>query len=1812
MKEGNAILISLLLVLMTAAPVVADSLHPNAQSATNDDVLSIDAYVTTKFTSVGDSIELFALTQGHSGTPESTNTVVTAQVLHYPENDPIGIITQGELPSNPVVVDNVVLTPSGVHENDSTIMVWAGDYTVPLDALGGVYGASITVEESGLQATDNPTQLPEKIVSEIEGVLKTVDTTWDTANPTMDMKAVFDNLNASGDGLAGGWAEFVEDATAQPGLGDSAQLWNNMISAGYNNPSYEMEDGAQFLEALMEFLESDDLDAGMAFLTGLFVYGNEFPLPRTVNDFGPMMEYVGTFDPIENFTRFSGTENFSAAYDAMLGSDEWDALSDALDNLSNNEMVFQSFQTVLRNMALLSVSAHPDALIAGFEAWVEPLAGGDYENMTPFQKLVVSWSEMDVTVSDLDGDDFPDEVIWEYELLLNTSEGLQWQAKMDASYPHVSDGFDDFNGFDVELLTILRDTVEDPAWEQVGDAVNEFTSWAANFTVDRELEWEYNHDQNDDEGDGDSEDEGSEQDSFQYVVFDDLHPIQTTLLNKHVLDLGFELSINGPWNSHSDYPNDFNMTVTDSSGQETNVVLSQESDGSDHYLGRFTASSLGIETYTFSQPLENYRPACADDGCTIENSRLDIRSLRPAPAGDVAVEVNDELFIVSAIGVLVNQSETTVVGQPYVVESTTYDAAMGALDAAELDSAILRISPGLGESAVSTLSPEGSLEISSGTPSNLEAVYSGSDVDGQLSVTIEPRQEDKEGDDMVDDMGSFQGEVTVEGTANGWDASSALANQISLSSRGVALITTSGTTPDGLEFRFRNEMPLPSSPGCTISSGSGSSTDVYLGFSVQDYYYQDDDTGRVSFDRTNLVSLSIDWGDGATTSVTTGHSDDDGRENYGEQHAYAASAPGGSSTYTIEINYEFENAINYVHRFVFKENHGFEQYDDDGNPYHQDFISTNEEWRYCELNSPDQDATPSAPIINEFVTNGPFEVMTQTIGASDEDGKSNLSVVPPHTGAYVSVVQAKHVRSSDGATLTGVGLNFGIATSGAVDVSGMDVLGYFSGLPVYAANGTDSTRSIQIQTHGINDRHQTSVGSLPLDLSVPFPDMDEAWNTEGSVEEIQFNPGETSRTVQLNITAPLSLIGVVSVRADANWETSTSDSLTPLAVHFGLVLNNPEHLDLTGPLGPGQTTNVALDGSLDPATRMLAVASPSHGFDPSTIDFSTITEAFSTELLRPATDWPGTEHEVSKVCEELELDIRNGYDADEEHTFLHFRITHESDSGRYDRTPHTINTNTARLIETSNGRVVPQHSTTTSTDEMGPGNTVYVVYNASGVGEEGEYEFSTGSHGLNSSMVLESHGHGSLEVRDERERCEGDDRFDDASVVADLFDEYFTRFSTIAWGQGTSADLNLPHLSSPLSDYTVIGVAQQGSGNEAQMVAAFNFISSQVNPEPPEMENLSLVFTPSEPAPGDVVLLTITDESNNPVEGLSIILTQNNTTMASLISSETGQASFQIPLGETKISVSGGQYNPFEMVIVVSEDQSEDDTSLPGDADGDGYGDSLDAFPNDENEWLDTDGDGVGNNADDDDDGDGLTDIEEYLYSPNTDPLDADSDGDGYCDGAVDVEPHCLSGDAFPTDSSAWNDTDGDGLPDDVVGVSSLNLPEDQDDDNDGWSDEEEADCGTDSLDATSTPSDANNNGVCDVLDGDDSIPADEQPQAQDDDSTGDDTPSGDSSQSTTSMIVAGAGIGLLILVALSVLVFLRSRGRTSGMDDAEFAKEEMMFEEFAREASSPPSRPPHNAVGEMYDGYEAIEFPKDSGRWFYRDPQTGQWMEWT
>ncbi len=68
------------------------------------------------------------------------------------------------------------------------------------------------------------------------------------------------------------------------------------------------------------------------------------------------------------------------------------------------------------------------------------------------------------------------------------------------------------------------------------------------------------------------------------------------------------------------------------------------------------------------------------------------------------------------------------------------------------------------------------------------------------------------------------------------------------------------------------------------------------------------------------------------------------------------------------------------------------------------------------------------------------------------------------------------------------------------------------------------------------------------------------------------------------------------------------------------------------------------------------------------------------------------------------------------------------------------------------------------------------------------------------------------------------------------------------------------------------------------------------------------------------------------------------------------------------------------------------------DSDGDGTVDCLDAFPDNPDEWLDTDHDGIGNNSDPDDDGDGMTDVWENKYglNPLVDDSNEDTDGDGW------------------------------------------------------------------------------------------------------------------------------------------------------------------------------------------------------------------------
>jgi len=155
--------------------------------------------------------------------------------------------------------------------------------------------------------------------------------------------------------------------------------------------------------------------------------------------------------------------------------------------------------------------------------------------------------------------------------------------------------------------------------------------------------------------------------------------------------------------------------------------------------------------------------------------------------------------------------------------------------------------------------------------------------------------------------------------------------------------------------------------------------------------------------------------------------------------------------------------------------------------------------------------------------------------------------------------------------------------------------------------------------------------------------------------------------------------------------------------------------------------------------------------------------------------------------------------------------------------------------------------------------------------------------------------------------------------------------------------------------------------------------------------------------------------------------------------------------------------------------------SLDDDRDGDGVPNTLDVYPNDNTEWLNTDGDQLGNNADLDDDNDGISD--EYEIELRTDPLDendtpSDIDSDGIPDSLDDDKdgdgvPNTL--DVFPEDGTEWLDLDGDGEGDN----------KDLDRDGDGISNIYEEQLGTDPNNAASTPPDFDSDNIPDALDDD-------------------------------------------------------------------------------------------------------------------------------
>ncbi|SVD62853.1 uncharacterized protein METZ01_LOCUS415707, partial [marine metagenome] len=229
----------------------------------------------------------------------------------------------------------------------------------------------------------------------------------------------------------------------------------------------------------------------------------------------------------------------------------------------------------------------------------------------------------------------------------------------------------------------------------------------------------------------------------------------------------------------------------------------------------------------------------------------------------------------------------------------------------------------------------------------------------------------------------------------------------------------------------------------------------------------------------------------------------------------------------------------------------------------------------------------------------------------------------------------KFVR--DGVELIGVGMNAGAATEASIALSGITEQTTFAGIPVYVATPSSSGQTtIEVTTTGMGGEDYTAMLMLmPVPLGIAFPDIaEDAWG-EPQEYELEFQNGATSQTQGVYIEAPLTLVVSLIMEEGALW---------PTAIHFGLILNDPGTLEFDGSLGPGQTTNIALDADDGVASRILAVATPKVGLDPASIDLSAFTElAYGLVLRDNVLGWVNTETQLEATCEEAGGWIEEGW-----------------------------------------------------------------------------------------------------------------------------------------------------------------------------------------------------------------------------------------------------------------------------------------------------------------------------------------------------------------------------------------------------------------------------------------------------------------------------------------------------------------------------------------------------------------------------------------
>ncbi len=193
---------------------------------------------------------------------------------------------------------------------------------------------------------------------------------------------------------------------------------------------------------------------------------------------------------------------------------------------------------------------------------------------------------------------------------------------------------------------------------------------------------------------------------------------------------------------------------------------------------------------------------------------------------------------------------------------------------------------------------------------------------------------------------------------------------------------------------------------------------------------------------------------------------------------------------------------------------------------------------------------------------------------------------------------------------------------------------------------------------------------------------------------------------------------------------------------------------------------------------------------------------------------------------------------------------------------------------------------------------------------------------------------------------------------------------------------NLPTASLQIVSNTPIAT------NDPLVTNYLSSISCVDNLDPSPVLTLSLpeVFT----AGSSTVTVTCTDDSgNSTVEQVQIIVTNF------VDSDNDGIGDDTDPDDDNDGVIDTSDAFPLNPDESLDSDNDGIGNNADLDDDGDGTPDNIDAFPLDPGEDQDTDGDGIGNNTDDDDDGDGVPDDLDAFPLNSAETTDSDGDGIG-------------------------------------------------------------------------------------------------------------------------------------------------------------------------------------------------------------------------